>query len=591
MTWRFAEFELDEDRRELRLRGREVVLQPRVLDVLVHLVRNRDRVVPKDELLEEVWSDAIVTESSLQRAVSLARTALRAGGLPEAIRSYPRRGYRFRAETAPGAAGTPETESAPGLSPGLAAAREAFARAAWEEARTAFDAVDREDGLAGPDLERRGQCSLHLGRPADAILPLERAVAAHSVAGDRRAAARSAAMLCHVHFEGRRPAVAKGWHQRALRLLDGEPRGSELATLEWMAGRIALVEGDPEDAAAHCRRSLEIARSIGDSDSEALALVYLGHALVANGETRQGLACHDEAAAAVITGGLNPWCAGLVYCGIIYVCQNRGDWSRAAQWTESFTRWSDRCPVSTYPAVCRLHRAEVLTARGELASAEEKVAGTIAGLAESAPWAEGDANRLLGDVRLARGDLDGAGKAYRRARELGWDPSPGSAYLRLELGDAAGALRSLERSLEDPNWPCRQRRRFLLAAVAHVAAAAGDLQRARAAEAEVATAEDRDLSPAQRGALLRARAEIALAEGDAEGGIRTLRAAAGAWQELGCPLEVAPLRLRLAEALHGSGDAAEAAIELDAAEEIFRKAGAEGRLEDCARLRDGLGRA
>jgi len=95
MHWRFAEFRLDEDRRELKLRDREMALQPRVLDVLLHLVCHRDRVVPKDELLETVWPDAIVTESSLQRAISLARAALREGGLEEAIRSYPRRGYRF----------------------------------------------------------------------------------------------------------------------------------------------------------------------------------------------------------------------------------------------------------------------------------------------------------------------------------------------------------------------------------------------------------------------------------------------------------------------------------------------------------------
>jgi DNA-binding winged helix-turn-helix (wHTH) protein len=42
MLYRFAEFELDEQQRELRLRGREIVLQPRVFDLLVYLVRNRE---------------------------------------------------------------------------------------------------------------------------------------------------------------------------------------------------------------------------------------------------------------------------------------------------------------------------------------------------------------------------------------------------------------------------------------------------------------------------------------------------------------------------------------------------------------------
>ncbi len=48
-------------RRELRLRGREVVVEPLVFDLLLDLVRHRDRVVTKDELLDRVWSGAIVT--------------------------------------------------------------------------------------------------------------------------------------------------------------------------------------------------------------------------------------------------------------------------------------------------------------------------------------------------------------------------------------------------------------------------------------------------------------------------------------------------------------------------------------------------
>lgn len=96
MTWRFGPFELDEDRRELRLRKREVVVEPLVFDLLAELVRKRDRVVTKDELLESIWPGAYVTEGSLQRAVSLARSALRAGDAAEAIKTYARRGYRDR---------------------------------------------------------------------------------------------------------------------------------------------------------------------------------------------------------------------------------------------------------------------------------------------------------------------------------------------------------------------------------------------------------------------------------------------------------------------------------------------------------------
>jgi pimeloyl-ACP methyl ester carboxylesterase len=94
MTIVFDEFELDPATRELRLDGAPRALQPQVFDLLLYLVENRERVVPKRELLDTLWPDAAVTESSIQRAVSLARSALGARG-PELIQTFPRQGYRF----------------------------------------------------------------------------------------------------------------------------------------------------------------------------------------------------------------------------------------------------------------------------------------------------------------------------------------------------------------------------------------------------------------------------------------------------------------------------------------------------------------
>lgn len=94
MTFVFGEFELDPARRELRVARKAQAIQPQVFDLLLYLVENRERVVPKHELLDNLWPDAIVTESSIQRAVSLARTALGDRG-PELIQTFPRQGYRF----------------------------------------------------------------------------------------------------------------------------------------------------------------------------------------------------------------------------------------------------------------------------------------------------------------------------------------------------------------------------------------------------------------------------------------------------------------------------------------------------------------
>ena len=97
MTFVFGQFELDPARRELRFEGSVKSLQPQVFDLLLYLVENHERVVPKRELLDALWPDAIVTESSIQRAVSLARSALGERG-PALIQTFPRQGYRFVGE-------------------------------------------------------------------------------------------------------------------------------------------------------------------------------------------------------------------------------------------------------------------------------------------------------------------------------------------------------------------------------------------------------------------------------------------------------------------------------------------------------------
>ena len=76
MIFRFGDNELDSGRYELRCKGERVALEPKSLDVLLHLVRERDRLVTKQELLDTVWAGVHVTESTLTRAVSLVRAAI-----------------------------------------------------------------------------------------------------------------------------------------------------------------------------------------------------------------------------------------------------------------------------------------------------------------------------------------------------------------------------------------------------------------------------------------------------------------------------------------------------------------------------------
>jgi TolB-like protein/tetratricopeptide (TPR) repeat protein len=87
---------LDVARRELRRSGERVTLEPQVFDLLVHLIRNRDRVVTKDDLLASVWGGRIVSESTLTSRINAARNAIGDNGEAQRlIRTSPRKGIRF----------------------------------------------------------------------------------------------------------------------------------------------------------------------------------------------------------------------------------------------------------------------------------------------------------------------------------------------------------------------------------------------------------------------------------------------------------------------------------------------------------------
>jgi DNA-binding winged helix-turn-helix (wHTH) protein len=108
LRYLFEEYAFDTDRRELH-RGAEVVsVAPQVFDLLDYLIRNRERVVSKDDLINAIWDGRIVTEAALTTRLNVARTAIGDSGSEQRlIKTLPRKGFRFVGPVleAPGPAG------------------------------------------------------------------------------------------------------------------------------------------------------------------------------------------------------------------------------------------------------------------------------------------------------------------------------------------------------------------------------------------------------------------------------------------------------------------------------------------------------
>jgi DNA-binding winged helix-turn-helix (wHTH) protein len=581
LIYRFGGFELHEERRELRLSGRQVALQPKVFDLLLFLIARRDQVVTRDQLLAGVWEGVVVTDGSLKRAVSLLRAALREGGAEEAVRTLARQGYRFCADEVQEEVFSPSTSS--GASDAVARARRAHAHDRWTEAAEAFAAADAGDALDAMDLERWAEVELFAGRPLSAVAPLERAVAAHAAAGDRRGTARAALGLATIHYERAQVSVGRGWLQHARRAL-GEGETREHGLLAASEARFALGDGAFGATIERAEAAVAVGRAIEDLDVELLGMNYIGMALVASGELARGTAIHEEAGVRALGGTAHHWVVGIVYCGIIWSCRNCSDWQRAAEWSDSFLRWYQQNAVETFAGNCRLHHAEVLQHRGDFDAAERQAVDACEMLAKYAPYAVGDGSRILGDLRLARGDLDGAERAFLRAHELGWDPQPGLAMVMLARGQIGGALRALERALESSSWSQRQRRALLLAGTVTVALAADAPDRARRALAELEAISGATAISAVEALVREARSEIQAHDGQREAAIGNRREAIDRWHRAGSPFQVARNRVELAKLFALDGDADAAALETNAARPQLERLRATGLLAELDRV-------
>jgi DNA-binding NarL/FixJ family response regulator len=369
---------------------------------------------------------------------------------------------------------------------------------------------------------------------------------------------------------------ASGWFGRGQRLLEREER--DCAERGYLLIPVLVrhaIAGDHRAAYRTAARIAEIGTRFADRDLIAIGVHEQGHALVRQGRFEEGLRLLDEVMVAVTAGELSPIVTGLVYCNTIGFWQSVYELRRAREWTEALARWCEQQPdMVAHTGVCLVHRAEIMQLQGawDAALEEARRAGERFAQGVLNERICGKAHYRQGEVHRLRGERSAAEESYREASRRGYEPQPGLALLRLAEGKGDAASSAISRVLDEASQP--RARAALLPAYVEVMLAAGEVEAARAACRELEKMSEGRPSDQLRAMSAQARGALALADGEPQVALVALREAWNAWQELEAPYEAARVRVLVALGCRAAGDEDTALWELQAARAVFDRLGA-----------------
>ena len=452
-------------------------------------------------------------------------------------------------------------------------ARAAVAGHDWNAALVAARAatVGLGTALEAERADLEADAAWWLGQLDECIAAREHAYRTYDALGDQRRAGQAAVWLWEHHAISARPSIASGWLRRARRALEADPTCVEHGNLLLREAEMAHGSGQLDDAVAITDRALALGRELRSPDLEAEALQAKGRVLIDQGHLDEGMGHLDEAMLFAVEGRLRPFSTGKVYCSLIAACEEVGDFDRAAEWTEATSRWAQQHPFAIFPGICRVHRAIVLKRRGSLVEAEREAVQACDELRSSHRAAGAAAFAEVGDIQRRLGDLDQAERAFARAQEIRGGPCGGLALVRLAQGHVDAALEIITTCVAGATN--RLARAGLLPMLVHVAVAAGDLNAAATALAELEGIATDFGTPSLRATAASTRGRVLLAQRDPDA-TAVLRAAADGWQALDVPYEEATARTLLGQALRVAGDEPGAVAAFARATELFDQIGA-----------------
>ena len=471
----------------------------------------------------------------------------------------------------------------PGARP-HASARDAIARGEWQRAYDLLAEADASEPLPPQDLMLLADAAYGAGHLEVTLETLERAHTEALRADDRiTAAAAGARLAMHLVIDTGLLAPVRGWVRRSERMLDGLAETPVHAWLRLARACERMLSGDFAAARDWAQQAIDTGDRQGEPGAATFGRNVYARCLIFEGEIERGLSLLDEVAECLLSGELDPFTTGLLYCEVVCAWQAVARYDKAEEWTDAMERFSHDHGIGSVNGRCRVHRAEILRLRGALPDAEREAFDACGQLRPYMRHEFGWPLTELGRIRLTRGDLDGAEEAFLAAHETGWDPQPGLALLRLAQGDPGAALESIQSALDRPlNVPSKElppntelRRAPLLDALVEIAIAAGDMDAARSASDDLRGIASQFGGRALEAGSALATGRVRLADGDAAGARRTLQNAVYLWSELAAPYETAIARTVLARAYLAEGSEENAALELGAARAAFERVGAE----------------
>ena len=441
------------------------------------------------------------------------------------------------------------------------AAHAATAAGDWARAFELFSDADGQGLLQLGDLPTFANAAYAAGELDVTIQTWERAHTAFLQAGDRPMAAGAAVRVAmHLLFDTALMAPVRGWLARAERLLDDEPTPAH-AWFAVVRNYERMLSGDVDGARQWARHAVDIG-GMCDPAAAAVGAVAEARLRILDGDVVAGLALLDEAGATVMSGELDPLSTGVVFCELVCALQGLAHYDRAEEWTDAMEHWSQTNAIGSLHGRCRVHRAEILRLRGHCDEAETEA---LAACDELRPYLRRELGwplSELGQIRLHKGDIDGAEEALLAARNLGWQAHPALAVVWQTRGDAGSAIDALRDALEQPSYvPSKERppntplwRAPLLAAHVDAEVEGGDLDRARRSAEELSEIATRYGSAALLASAATAAARLRLGAGDPAAAAGAFVDAVRLWNEVGAPYEAARARLGLADACAAGGN-------------------------------------